>query len=248
MNSPIRLHWLDPQDPSQEFPDAEHAMLEPNGLLAIGGDLSSRRLLSAYRRGIFPWYNPDEPILWWCPDPRSVLRPDELHLSRSFRKAIRRQDYAVTMNHAFAQVIEHCSQPRKSQHGTWLGPGMRRAYTELHRAGFCHSIEIWRQGTLVGGLYGVSQGRAFFGESMFSLIDNGSKLAMYHLCCQLAEWKFDLIDCQINSEHLGSLGATEIPRRQFLTELAVSTRRTGPPAPWQLSIEVPCQAIHLPNA
>lgn len=247
MDNPIRLHWLDPRNPDQPFPPVEQAMVEPNGLLAIGGDLSPSRMIRAYAQGIFPWYNPDEPILWWCPDPRTVIRPGQMHVSRSLRRAIRRADYAVTMNQDFDQVIRRCAAPRSGQKGTWLGPEMRHAYRELHDAGFCQSIEIWRFGRLIGGLYGISLGRSFFGESMFSHATNGSKLALYYLSEQLAAWQFDLIDCQISSQHLLSLGAEELPRPQFQQILNTSVRRPGRAGPWQIEIDCPTAPEHRPD-
>ncbi|MGH8457191.1 MAG: leucyl/phenylalanyl-tRNA--protein transferase, partial [Stenotrophobium sp.] len=185
MDNPIRLHWLDPRDPNQPFPPTHLAMRDPSGLLAIGGDLSSTRLLRAYAQGIFPWYNPDEPILWWCPDPRAVLRPENLRITRSLSKSIRRADYAVTLDRAFVQVIEACAGTRRGSRGTWLGADMKAAYTRLHEQGHCHSVEVWREGALIGGLYGLSLGRAFFGESMFSRADDASKIALHYLCTQL---------------------------------------------------------------
>jgi leucyl/phenylalanyl-tRNA--protein transferase len=248
MDSPVRLHWLDPRNPHQPFPPAHLAMREPNGLLAIGGDLSLSRLLRAYAQGIFPWYNPDEPILWWCPDPRTVLHPDGLKVSRSLRKSLRRDDYAVTFDIAFDTVLAACAAPRASGAGTWLGEDMRRAYDQLHSHGYAHSVEVWRSGTLIGGLYGVAMGRVFFGESMFSRADDASKIALYWLCQQLAAWRFELIDCQVSSAHLQSLGATTMPRIDFLHRLAVAMDAPHPPQPWQFSITRPAEATHLPPA
>ncbi|HEY1077728.1 MAG TPA: leucyl/phenylalanyl-tRNA--protein transferase [Fontimonas sp.] len=247
MDSPIRLHWLDPRDPQQAFPPTHLAMREPNGLLAIGGDLSLPRLLRAYSQGIFPWYNPDEPILWWCPNPRAILSPSALHISRSLQRAVTRQDYAVTLDHSFGEVLEACAGPRRRERGTWLGPDMRHAYELLHEAGYAHSLEVWRQGRLIGGLYGVSIGAAFFGESMFSRADNASKIAMVWLCRQLQAWEFDLLDCQVSSPHLGSLGAVEIPRDEFLRRLAVATQPHRARSHWALDIDHPCAAEHLPQ-
>lgn len=246
MDSPVRLHWLDPRNPHQPFPPAHLAMREPNGLLAIGGDLSVTRLLRAYAQGIFPWYNPDEPILWWCPDPRSVLAPSALHVSRSLRRTLRRCDYAVTLDRAFDGVLDGCAGPRASSRGTWLGDDMRRAYRQLHDRGYAHSVEVWRDGALVGGLYGVALGRVFFGESMFSRIDDGSKIALYWLCRQLDAWAFDLVDCQVSSAHLSSLGAIELPRSDFLRRLALALDGAQPPAAWRFEIERPDDPAHLP--
>ncbi len=247
MDSPVRLHWLDPRHPLQPFPPVHLAMREPNGLLAIGGDLSLTRLLRAYAQGIFPWYNPDEPILWWCPDPRAVLVPDRLHVSRSLHRTIRRADYAVTLDRAFEAVLDGCAAPRRGSQGTWLGGDMRRAYRQLHAHGHAHSVEVWRAGTLIGGLYGVVSGRVFFGESMFSAATDGSKLAMFWLCRQLQAWHFSLIDCQVKSPHLDRLGAMEMPRETFLRELALSRERPHPPGIWRFGIEVPSSPEHLPR-
>lgn len=245
MDNPIRLHWLDPRNPRQPFPPARQAMRDPNGLLAIGGDLSPARLLNAYGHGIFPWYNPDEPILWWCPDPRAILVPAEFHTSRSLRRRLRRTDYAVTLDRAFGAVLEACSAPRRHGRGTWLGPEMKQAYQALHARGDAHSVEVWQRGVLVGGLYGVGLGRVFFGESMFSHADDGSKIAMHWLCRQLAAWSFTLLDCQIASGHLATLGAIEVPRERFLALLAPAVALPGP-AHWAFGVDAPAAAEHLP--
>ena len=247
MDNPIRLHWLDPRDPDQSFPPSHLAMRDPNGLLAIGGDLSVRRMLRAYSQGIFPWYNPDEPILWWCPDPRSVLHPDWLKVSRSLRKAIARKDYAVTMDHAFRDVLQACAGARAKSRGTWLGSDMQAAYCDLHREGHSHSVEVWREGKLIGGLYGVNIGRVFFGESMFSHATDASKIALYYLCEQLRQWEYELIDCQISSAHLSSLGAQEISRKAFLALLAPVVQLQGHAGRWDFNVEVPCDPAHLPT-
>lgn len=246
MDSPVRLHWLDPRNPHQPFPPAHLAMREPNGLLAIGGDLSLTRLLRAYSQGIFPWYNPDEPILWWCPDPRSVLLPSTLHVSRSLRRAIARGDYAVTLDRAYAAVLDACAGPRRGSRGTWLGDDMRRAYRQLHEHGYGHSVEVWRAGELIGGLYGIALGGVFFGESMFSHADNASKLALYWLCRQLDAWAFELVDCQVSSAHLDSLGATDLPRGEFLRRLALALDTRRRPGVWRFQIDRPCDPLHLP--
>lgn len=245
MDNPIRLHWLDPRNPRQPFPPAQLAMRDPNGLLAIGGDLSIARLVNAYAQGIFPWYNPDEPILWWCPDPRAVLVPAAFHVSRSLARRLRKQDFAVTLDRAFGAVLEACSGPRARGRGTWLGAEMKHAYQALHQRGHAHSIEVWRNGELAGGLYGVALGRAFYGESMFSGIDDGSKIAMHYLCRQLAAWDFALMDCQVASPHLGTLGATDWPRERFLAVLREAVAQNGPPR-WRFEIDVPCGPGHLP--
>ena len=205
---------LDP-DPYSPFPDAALAEVEPNGLLAVGGDLSPIRLINAYRHGIFPWFSADEPIIWWSPDPRTVLFPEKIKISRSLRKSLRNGQFRVTFDQAFQQVIKACSDPRSGSPGTWLVPEMIRAYTELYQLGMAHSVEVWQQGRLVGGLYGVAIGSVFYGESMFSHVSDSSKVALVHLCRTLVDMEYKLIDCQVYTKHLISLGAEEIPRKRF---------------------------------
>lgn len=201
------------------FPPPEEA--DPNGLLAVGGDLSSDRLLLAYAMGIFPWYTDDTPILWFSPDPRGVLTPETLVVHRSLARRARSGFDEITMDRAFGDVIRGCSDaPREGQHGTWITGGMIEAYEHLHELGFAHSVEVWKGGQLVGGLYGVSLGNAFFGESMFSRESDASKVALVHLVGQLVRWGFDLIDCQVRNDHLASLGAQEWPRERFLEALS----------------------------
>jgi leucyl/phenylalanyl-tRNA---protein transferase len=197
------------------FPPLDHALVSPNGLLAAGSDLSVSRLLSAYRNGIFPWFNEDEPILWWSPDPRMVLFPDELNISRSLAKLIRKNNYTIQTDTHFVEVMQACAAPRKDQHGTWIHPEIIDAYSELHRLGLAHSVETWIDGELSGGLYGIALGKIFFGESMFSRSPDASKIAFAYLVRQLSEWEFALIDCQVRTAHLASLGAREIPRTVF---------------------------------
>jgi leucyl/phenylalanyl-tRNA--protein transferase len=209
------LFLLDPNDPHAPFPDTSMAEREPEGLLAVGGDLSVPRLLNAYRRGIFPWYSEGDPILWWSPDPRTVLTPGEIRVSRSLRKTLRRRLFAVTIDRDFDSVIEACAQPRPGGDGTWLLPEMISAYQRLHRQGWAHSVEVWRAGELVGGLYGVALGRVFFGESMFSRVSDASKVALVHMCRSLQRWGFALIDCQVVTGHLLHMGARQIPREHF---------------------------------
>jgi leucyl/phenylalanyl-tRNA---protein transferase len=244
MDNPIRLHWLDPRNPRQPFPAPALAMRDPNGLLAIGGDLSVARLLNAYAQGVFPWYNPDEPILWWCPDPRAVLFPAQFHVSRSLARRLRRRDFAVTFDRDFATVLDACSAPRARGRGTWLGAEMKHAYLTLHQRGHAHSVEVWRHGRLAGGVYGVALGRAFYGESMFSADHDGSKIALACLCRQLAAWGFPLLDCQIASPHLATLGAVEVPRDRFLALLLEAVAQPGPAA-WRFDIDVPAAPEHL---
>lgn len=213
------LHLLDPHDPSAPFPDVSLAEREPNGLLAVGGDLSIPRLIRAYRSGIFPWFNAGDPILWWSPDPRTILVPSHVHVSRSLRKTLRKGPFDVTMDRAFDQVIAACAVPRPGSDGTWLVPDMIRAYKALHREGWAHSVEVWAEGRLVGGLYGLAIGRAFFGESMFSRASDASKVALVHLCRALEGWGFGLVDCQVLTGHLLRMGAVQIPRREFVALL-----------------------------
>jgi leucyl/phenylalanyl-tRNA--protein transferase len=216
------------------FPPLESALEEPNGLLAAGGDLSPGRLLAAYRLGIFPWFGEDDPILWWSPDPRMVLYPAELRVSRSLRKALRRTDYEIRVDTAFRAVIEACAQPRPGQDGTWITGRMMAGYCALHERGYAHSVETWREGVLIGGLYGVALGRAFFGESMFARATDASKLALVHLVRQLERWRFGLIDCQMRTSHLASLGAREVPRRVFSRQLEQLVNYAPEPAVWAL--------------
>lgn len=223
---------LAPQDPDS-FPDVSRALREPNGLLAVGGDLSPKRLLSAYRRGIFPWFGEGDPLLWWSPDPRTVLYPTEFRVSRSLRKRLRNRLLGVTMDRAFDDVIHGCSAPRgPDRSGTWIVPRMVRAYETLHHLGWAHSVEVWQGEALVGGLYGVAIGQAFFGESMFSRVADASKVALLHLCERLDARGFGLIDCQMRTNHLISLGAREIPRRQFVAELDRLCTHQGPTGSW----------------
>jgi leucyl/phenylalanyl-tRNA--protein transferase len=224
--------FLLPEEHPSGFPNPALAEQEPNGLLAVGGDLSVERLLAAYRRGIFPWYGEGQPILWWSPDPRLVLFPSALRVSRSLRRTLRRDLYAVSIDRDFAGVIEGCAAPRAAADGTWIVPAMRRAYVRLHALGHAHSVEVWQGPNLVGGLYGVAVGCAFFGESMFSDATDASKVALAHLAHRLDAWGYDLIDCQVYTPHLASLGAVEIPRAAFLERLAAAVARTPAAGAW----------------
>lgn len=223
------IPWLRKNSP---FPPLSHALAEPNGLLAAGGDLSAERLIEAYRQGIFPWYSADQPLLWWSPDPRMVLYPRELKISRSLGKRLRRRDYTVRVDSAFATVMRACAAPRDAQAGTWITDEMIAAYGELHRRGIAHSVETWIDGALAGGLYGVSLGRMFYGESMFTRVTDASKLALAHLARQLERWQFGLIDCQMQTGHLASLGAREIPRAAFIREMKLAVAGEAPES-WQ---------------
>lgn len=201
--------------------------------MAVGGDLSPQRILAAYRHGVFPWFSAGDPILWWSPDPRMVLVPDEIKISRSLAKTLRNADYTVTLDTAFAQVIAACAAtPRDGQSGTWIVPEMQAAYLNLHRLGHAHSVETWRQGKLIGGLYGITIGRAFYGESMFSHATDASKIALAHLCHFLAEREFGTIDCQMETAHLATLGARPIPRNEFLQRLASLVDQNDVPGRW----------------
>jgi leucyl/phenylalanyl-tRNA--protein transferase len=227
----MSIPWLGTRDP---FPPVEQALDEPNGLLAAGGDLSPERLLDAYARGIFPWFNDEDPVLWWSPDPRMVLFPRELHVSRSLRRLIRSGPFSVTLDRAFDAVVAGCAAPRANQPGTWITDDMRAAYSELAELGYAHSVEVWEDEALVGGLYGVAMGRVFYGESMFSRRSNASKVALAYLARQLERWTFVVIDCQMATGHLASLGAREIPRAEFLRGVRAGTTEPGVPAPWEL--------------
>jgi leucyl/phenylalanyl-tRNA--protein transferase len=223
------LYWIGSGSLSQTFPDPATALRDPDGLLAIGGDLGVERLLDAYRRGIFPWYSAGQPILWWAPDPRIVLLPDAIHVSRSLRRTLAKRTYDCTIDRSFARVIRHCAAPRRDAGGTWLTEDMIDAYENLHRAGYAHSVETWHAGELTGGLYGIAIGRVFFGESMFARRADASKVALVHLAGKLHEWGYRLIDCQVDNPHLRSLGANPLPRAEFnalLAELGRESPRT----------------------
>ncbi len=229
MHRPVLLR---PNDVA--FPPAERALTEPNGLLAIGGDLSPSRLLAAYAQGIFPWFNDDaSPLLWWSPDPRAVIAPNDVSVSRSLRRRLMRDEYHVTLDNSFDDVVLGCAGPRRGDARTWITPAIREAYRELHRLGFAHSAETWRGDELVGGLYGISIGRMFFGESMFAHASDASKVAFVRLAMQLGQWQFELIDCQIMNPHLRSLGAIDMPRREFLARLRDNPPQTTRRGPWR---------------
>jgi len=214
------IPWLEGAAP---FPAVDDALRRPNGLLCAGGDLSPSRVLDAYRHGIFPWFSEGEPILWWSPDPRMVLFPGELKISRSLARALRRGAYTVRLDTAFADVIHACSLPRPGQDGTWITPQMRQAYIHLHELGHAHAVETWIDGELAGGLYGMAIGRAFYGESMFARRTDASKIALAHLARYLERRGFAVIDCQMKTAHLASLGAREIRRSELVQGLAAWT-------------------------
>lgn len=236
------IPWLHPK--RLVFPPVNQALKSPNGLLAAGGDLSPQRIVAAYRNGIFPWYNADEPILWWSPDPRCVLFPNEFHASRSLRKSLRKSRFRVTFDQQFDAVINACAAPRSYADETWISQDMKAAYSALHQMGFAHSVEIWENEELVGGLYGLAMGRVFFGESMFSTRTDASKIAFAHLVDHLTNWGYDLIDCQVYNDHLASLGAREIPRSKFL-ELLEQLLQHQPAHEWTAT---PCVQSEGPRS
>ena len=227
-----KIIWIDSGDPPETFPNIERVDDNSDGLLAAGGDLSSQRLIYAYQHGIFPWYDDSQPILWWSPDPRCVLYPRDFHVSRRLRRSLSRSCFEVSFNRAFGEVITTCAESRDGQRGTWITADMLHAYTELHEQGWAHSIEVWDSGQLVGGLYGLAIGRVFFGESMFSRQTNGSKAAMLALTQQLTDGGFELLDCQVESQHLASLGAVSIPRREFAATLKAACHKALPFSGW----------------
>ncbi len=214
MRSP-GLHWISSDAPVDAFPEIDNALAEPDGLLAAGGDLSRERLIYAYRHGIFPWFDEGQPILWWSPNPRCVLRPDAFHVSRRLRRSLRRAALTVSFNRRFCDVMAGCAAPRPGQLGTWITEDMKAAYLALHEDGWAHSIEVWQDDRLAGGLYGLAIGRMFFGESMYSGVEHASKAALLVLTRIMHERGFPLLDCQVASPHLLTLGAMMMPRRQF---------------------------------
>ncbi len=228
----LAMIFLLAEEPGAPFPDVSLAEREPNGLLAVGGDLSAQRLINAYLQGIFPWFSEDEPILWWSPDPRTVLFPEQVRVSRSLRKKLKKGIFSVSFDRNFEAVIQACAQPRDRSPGTWLVPEMIAAYRRLHELGLAHSVEVWQDDQLVGGLYGMALGGVFFGESMFSRVPDSSKIALVQLSRTLLDWGFKMIDCQVYTPHLASLGAEEIPRQRFVHHLAEWCRLTGKPGSW----------------
>lgn len=228
--------YLHPDDPPDFFPDPAGASADPNGLLAIGGDLTPRRLLAAYRQGIFPWYEPGQPILWWSPDPRAILLPDELHISRSLRRSLRRSEYQTSVDTAFPAVISACASLRQTA-GTWITAEMAAAYRRLHELGYAHSVETWRGTELVGGLYGIALGRVFFGESMFSTASDASKVALVKLVSVLVARSFELVDCQVANPHLASLGSRLMQRPEFLARIRLLTDTRNDTSDWRAAPE-----------
>lgn len=229
------LAWLNRSDP---FPPVAQALVDPNGLLAAGADLSAARLLDAYRRGIFPWFNPGEPILWWSPDPRMVLFPDEFRVSRSLARRLRRGEHEIRVDSDFEAVMRACAAPRRRQRGSWISDEMVAAYCALHALGHAHSVEVWMDGEMAGGLYGVAVGGVFYGESMFSRRADASKIALARLVEQLRRWGYGLIDCQMATAHLASLGAREIARADFVAWLDRLTTSPGRPGTWTFDLDL----------
>jgi len=219
-----KLYWIAENILAEEFPDVSHALTEPDGLLAIGGVLNPSLLLDAYRKGIFPWYSEGQPVMWWSPDPRCVLFPDEFKISRSLKKSLRKDNYIVTFDQAFSDVVKSCAEPRLTSPGTWITQSIIKNYQLLHESGHAHSVECWHGETMVGGLYGIAIGKIFFGESMFSSTADASKICLAHLVHLVKKLGYELIDCQVTSDHLKSLGAITIPRNDFSNILAVSCR------------------------
>lgn len=229
------IPWITDNAP---FPPVAQALRSPNGLLAAGGELSATWLLEAYRHGIFPWFNAGEPILWWSPDPRMVLIPAEFRISRSLARVLRNTPYEIRCDTVFERVMRACAAPRGGQSsGTWINEDMIAAYCALHETGHAHSVEVWINDKLAGGLYGVAIGRIFYGESMFSLARNASKIALAHLAGQLGRWQFGMIDCQMSTAHLASLGAREIPRSEFIARLQELVH-CAPVAHWQFDTDL----------
>jgi leucyl/phenylalanyl-tRNA--protein transferase len=226
------IPWLKPGDPPDAFPPVDEALRDPDGLLCAGGDLSRPRLLEAYRRGIFPWFSAGQPILWWSPDPRAVLFPGEFKVSRSLAKTLRNRGFETTFDGAFAEVMRLCADRDLRPEGTWITPEMRAAYQDLHDAGYAHSVETRLDGVLVGGLYGIALGRVFFGESMFSLERDASKVALQRLADAATARGVELIDCQVSSPHLATLGARDVPRSEFVSLIAAAIRDLRPTVGW----------------
>ena len=229
------IRWLKADEP---FPPVTEALAEPNGLLAAGGGLSIARLVDAYRHGIFPWFSPGQPILWWSPDPRTVLIPRELKVARSLHKVLRNREYEVRADASFRAVMQACAEPRPEQDGTWISDDMIAVYGALHERGIAHSVETWIDGELAGGLYGVALGRMFYGESMFTRVPDASTIALGHLARELQRRDFGMIDCQMHTPHLASLGAREIPRADFMRKLQELVNCAGVPGRWTLDLDL----------
>lgn len=229
----INLPWLDPDDTNSPFPEAKSALKEPEGLVAAGGDLKPKRVLRAYREGIFPWYEENQPILWWSPNPRGVLYPKNFIVHKRFLRTIKNKNWHITFDHSFVEVMKACAEPRINSRGTWITVGMIKAYTELYRLGYAHSFEVWNQkDELIGGIYGIGIGSIFFGESMFSRESETSKVALLYLCAHLDTWNYKIIDTQLASKHLTSLGAIEIDREEYLYILSKRINESVSQSAW----------------
>lgn len=228
--------WL--QQNSLEFPVVENALVEPNGLLAAGGDLSVDRLVTAYRSGIFPWYEEGQPILWWTPNPRGVLFPQKIKITKSLKKVLRSDNFVIKVDQSFRQVITACAEPRDYSDGTWITLAMIEAYCQLFDEGIAHCVEVWVGNKLVGGLYGLAMGQIFFGESMFSRQSNASKVAFAYLAKQLEIWNYTLIDCQLPNQHLASLGAEEISRPEYMNYLKKYLGKSIDKKRWEFDVEM----------
>jgi len=235
----VDITWLDPSDNSAVFPDVENALQDPEGLLAAGGDLSVTRLLNAYRHGIFPWYEAGQPILWWSPNPRGILFTEKFRISTSLRKTLRKHSWAITFDGDFKKTVLSCAAPRSYARGTWITSEMAEAYTALHRQGYAHSVELWdHQECLIGGIYGVLIGRMFYGESMFSFQTNASKVALVYLATHLHHWGLPLLDCQLPSSHLESLGAETISRKNYIDTMTPLAYQKLQNFNWKLNEEI----------
>jgi leucyl/phenylalanyl-tRNA--protein transferase len=237
VNGKVNLPRLG-DDPCGAFPPTSEALESPNGLLAWGGDLRVERLLRAYQAGIFPWYTPGQPVLWWSPAPRCVIYPDQVHLSKRTRRRYNSGSYHLTMDVAFARVIKACAGPRRNETGTWITGEMREAYYQLHRLGHAHSLEVWDGDVLTGGIYGLAVGSVFFGESMFSVKADASKIALVALCRQLHQWDFGLLDCQVGNPHLFSMGAVEVSREAFEKKLSEGVGASRPAKSWKDQVDI----------
>jgi len=231
----MQVPILNPEIPNEKFPPVESALIDPDGLLALGGCLSAQRLVNAYQNGIFPWYSGGEPILWWSPNPRLVLFPENLKISRSLAKTIRKGHFKITFDRAFTQVMQYCAAPRTKESGTWITEEILQAYSHLHQLGLAHSVEAWLDEELVGGLYGVAIGQVFFGESMFHRASDASKVAFCHLVKTLSSWDYQLIDCQVHTRHLMSLGAEEINRQDFSSLLQQYGKVSSAHSAWTMA-------------
>ncbi len=232
--SEINLPWLNPDDESAAFPPAKLALKDPEGLVAAGGDLSPKRVLRAYHEGIFPWYEEDQPILWWSPDPRGIIYPKKFIAHKRLLRTLKKKAWRITYDQSFVDVMKACAEPRSNSRGTWITPEMLRAYSLLHQLGYAHSIEVWNDNNyLVGGIYGVAIGSIFFGESMFSRETDTSKVALLYLCAYLDTWGYKMIDTQLTSNHLTSLGGINIPREEYLHILPKLTQQSVNTNAWQ---------------